>query len=243
MVRLRIRIAIPAGEKLLAYSRRGVIFALHFKNDSDDLVAQLVEHNTFNVGALGSSPSGITRAPFRGFLYLPMPDISIRLATAKDAELIADLSRQTFYETFAAQNTTSDMEKFMNEQFTREKLIQEVNEPWLTFFLAFMDNDPVGYVKLREGAVPLELVDQSCIEIARIYSLQDKIGKGIGSKLMQTCHDIAKKRQKNVLWLAVWKENHRAIEFYERWGFTKFGEQDFILGDDVQRDWLVRKFI
>ena len=25
-----------------------------------DLVAQLVEHNTFNVGALGSSPSGIT---------------------------------------------------------------------------------------------------------------------------------------------------------------------------------------
>ena len=27
-----------------------------------DLVAQLVEHNTFNVGALGSSPSGITKA-------------------------------------------------------------------------------------------------------------------------------------------------------------------------------------
>jgi hypothetical protein len=25
-----------------------------------DLVAQLVEHNTFNVGVLGSSPSGIT---------------------------------------------------------------------------------------------------------------------------------------------------------------------------------------
>ena len=27
-----------------------------------DLVAQLVEHNTFNVGVLGSSPSGITEA-------------------------------------------------------------------------------------------------------------------------------------------------------------------------------------
>ena len=25
-----------------------------------DLVAQLVEHNTFNVGVLGSNPSGIT---------------------------------------------------------------------------------------------------------------------------------------------------------------------------------------
>ena len=28
-----------------------------------DLVAQLVEHNTFNVGALGSNPSGITLPP------------------------------------------------------------------------------------------------------------------------------------------------------------------------------------
>ena len=38
-----------------------VIFALP-KNrlTGVDLVAQLVEHNTFNVGALGSSPSGIT---------------------------------------------------------------------------------------------------------------------------------------------------------------------------------------
>ena len=27
----------------------------------EDPVAQLVEHNTFNVGVLGSSPSGITR--------------------------------------------------------------------------------------------------------------------------------------------------------------------------------------
>ncbi len=31
------------------------------KNFRKDLVAQLVEHNTFNVGALGSSPSGITK--------------------------------------------------------------------------------------------------------------------------------------------------------------------------------------
>ena len=30
-------------------------------SDGDDLVAQLVEHNTFNVGVLGSSPSGITK--------------------------------------------------------------------------------------------------------------------------------------------------------------------------------------
>jgi hypothetical protein len=39
-----------------------------------DLVAQLVEHNTFNVGVLGSSPSGITKNPpecRRIFYFLP----------------------------------------------------------------------------------------------------------------------------------------------------------------------------
>ena len=34
-----------------------------------DLVAQLVEHNTFNVGVLGSSPSGITGAASSRFFY------------------------------------------------------------------------------------------------------------------------------------------------------------------------------
>ena len=172
-----------------------------------------------------------------------MPDISIRLATSKDAEIIADLSRQTFYETFASQNTTADMEKFLNEQFTREKLIREVSEPWLIFFIAFMDNEPVGYVKIREGAVPPELVGQSCMEIARIYSVQNMIGKGVGKKLMKASHDVATQRKKQILWLAVWKENQRAIDFYERWGFEIFGEQDFVLGDDVQRDWLMKKLI
>jgi hypothetical protein len=31
------------------------------------------------------------------------------------------------------------------------------------------------------------------------------------------------------------------IEFYIKWGFEKFAEQDFILGNDVQRDWLMKK--
>ena len=172
-----------------------------------------------------------------------MSDISIRLATSKDAEIIADLSRQTFYETFALQNTTSDMEKFLNEQFTREKLIAEVSEPWLIFFLAFMDDEAVGYVKLKDGIVPSELIGQSCMEIARIYSVQNMIGKGVGKKLMQASLNVAEQRKKQTLWLAVWKDNQRAIDFYERWGFKIFGEQDFLLGDDLQKDWLMKKAI
>jgi ribosomal protein S18 acetylase RimI-like enzyme len=170
-----------------------------------------------------------------------MSEIIIRLATEKDAELITDLSRKTFYDSFAADNTKDNMDKFMNEQFTKQKLLDEVKQPWHIFFLAFVSDEPVGYVKMRDSSVPAELVNQSCIEIARIYSVQHKMGKGVGRMLMQTCHDIANQKKKKILWLGVWEKNQRAIDFYTKWGFEKFGEQNFILGDDVQRDWLMKK--
>ena len=47
--------------------------------------------------------------------------LTIREATRKDAELIADLSRQTFYETFAPDNRKEDMDQFMNEVFSKEE--------------------------------------------------------------------------------------------------------------------------
>ena len=34
---------------------------LHLQSQTDDSLAQQVEHNTFNVGVLGSSPRRITR--------------------------------------------------------------------------------------------------------------------------------------------------------------------------------------
>ena len=55
-----------------------------------------------------------------------MNEIQIREATAADAELIATLSRQTFYDAFAGDNSKADMDKFMDETFTPEKLIKEV---------------------------------------------------------------------------------------------------------------------
>jgi len=172
-----------------------------------------------------------------------MSEIIIRLATEQDAELIADLSRKTFYESFAAENTKENMGKFMSEQFTKQKLMDEVRQPWHIFFIAFMSEEPVGYVKLRDAAVPSQLLNHLCLEIARIYSIQRTIGKGVGKRLMQICHDIAKEKGKKILWLGVWKKNQRAINFYARWGFEKFGEQEFILGDDVQKDWLMMKYV
>ncbi len=171
------------------------------------------------------------------------PSLNVRRATKADAEMIADLSRVTFYESFASANTKEDMDRFMNEQFTREKLIEEVGSNSNIFLVAEFENNVVGYARLRTTKIPEILEDVNALEIARIYAVRSMIGKGVGSALMKKCIEIAEKNGSSVIWLGVWEKNEAAIEFYKRWGFEKFGEQDFLLGSDLQCDWMMKKSI
>jgi ribosomal protein S18 acetylase RimI-like enzyme len=170
-------------------------------------------------------------------------NLTIRKASKADAELIATISRQTFYETFAAQNNPEDIEKFMNEQFTQPALMEEVGAEGNTFLLAYLENEIAGYVRLREGEMVPELKSNNIIEIARLYAVTHMIGKGIGKALMQAAIDVAKEKGKEIIWLGVWEKNSRAISFYQQWGFEKFGVHDFILGNDIQQDWLMKKVL
>jgi len=165
----------------------------------------------------------------------------IREATVADAKLIADISHQTFYETFVASNKKEDMDKFLNQQFTKGRLMMEVGAKGNIFLLACDGNDVAGYVKIRDERVPLSLGKVDALEIARLYAMSNQIGKGVGSFLMQACIDVATEKSKEWLWLGVWEKNQRAIEFYTRWGFEKFDETDFLLGDAMQRDWLMKR--
>lgn len=167
--------------------------------------------------------------------------LNIKMATNADAELIADMSRKTFYETFVSQNTKENMDKFMNESFTKEALMKEVGEPGNIFLLAYDEKEPAGYVRMRENNNPPELGNRNSIEIARIYAATNTIGKGVGKTLMQKCIEIAQEKKKDVLWLGVWEKNNRAIDFYIKWGFEKFSTHIFMLGDDPQTDWLMKK--
>lgn len=161
----------------------------------------------------------------------------IRPATENDAALIAEISRETFADTFAAQNTAANMQKFLSEQFSKEMLMAEVGRPSNIFILAIADDIPAGYLFLKEEP------GGDSIEIARIYVRRSFIGKTVGKQLMQTAIGYAKNANKTSVWLGVWERNHHAIGFYKSMGFTKYSEQDFILGDDVQNDWLMKRVL
>ena len=155
--------------------------------------------------------------------------------------MIASLSRRTFQDAFAPFNTQANMQLFIENEFSSEKLIGQVSEPGNIFLLAYHGQEVAGYARLLvDGEIP-EHKNIEGIEIARIYAEQKFIGKGIGSVLMQRSIDTGKKKNKKMIWLGVWEHNLAAIRFYEQWGFEKFGEHIFMLGKDVQTDWLMKK--
>jgi diamine N-acetyltransferase len=173
--------------------------------------------------------------------FYGMGNVVIRIAGIADAELIADMSRQTFYDTFAAQNTRENMDKFMQQSFSKEALIKEVGEKDNIFLLAYDGQEPLGYVRLRTNNNPPDLAGTTAMEIARIYTVKEAIGKGVGSALMEDCISVALANNCSTVWLGVWENNDRAIAFYKKWGFEEFATHVFMLGDDPQTDLLMKK--
>ena len=133
------------------------------------------------------------------------------------------------------------MDIFMNVQFTRGRLMLEVGHRENIFLLAYLNEEIAGYVKLKDTRLPKGVDSKNAMEIARLYAMSTMIGRGVGKALMQKSIDIALEKKKDTIWLGVWKENKKAIDFYTSWGFSIFGECDFILGNDLQKDWMMKK--
>jgi diamine N-acetyltransferase len=168
--------------------------------------------------------------------------IIIRLAEPEDAATIAYFSRKTFFESFAEKNSKRDMEKFLKLQFSVNNLMGEVGRNHNTILLAYRYHTLVGYALMRECKNPPE-INQAVkgMELVRMYVDKRFQRTGVGNALMKECISRARLMDKEILWLGVWHENHPAIDFYSSWGFSKCGSKIFILGDDPQIHWLMKK--
>lgn len=174
---------------------------------------------------------------------LPGSEIIIRTATAVDNVLLAEIAAETFYDSFAAQNTPENMAAYLVGSFSPGKQEQELADPVSRFLIAEMGGITVGFAQLKTGEAPAAVPGQKTIEIVRFYARKPWIGRGVGAALMQACLNEAIAAGSDVIWLGVWEENPRALAFYKTWGFNEVGKAVFQLGDDPQRDLLMARRI
>jgi ribosomal protein S18 acetylase RimI-like enzyme len=169
--------------------------------------------------------------------------VTIRKGTFKDATLLATMGKGTFEEAFSKDNTPENMAFYLDQNFNKAKIITEIKDKLTQFFIAFVENKPAGYAKVRVNDEVKKVLKGRAIELERIYVTSTFQGKKVGATLLQTCLDYAMEKNFQWIWLGVWENNHRAQNFYAKWGFEKFGEHVFQMGDDPQTDWIMKRRI
>lgn len=165
---------------------------------------------------------------------------TIRAISISDLPQLQKIGKTTFAETFTEHNTKEDLDKYLELSFSNEKLSSELNTPNSSFYFAEIEHNVVGYLKINFGASQTELKDNEALEIERIYVLQAFHGKKLGQALYEKAISIAKEMKVKYVWLGVWEQNNKAIQFYKKNGFVQFDTHIFKLGNDEQTDIMMK---
>jgi len=169
----------------------------------------------------------------------------IRRGNLDDVVLLQTIGRKTFDDTFGNTCTKEDMRGVLELYFNSAQVEMELLDDTDNFFF-FEDEGVVkGYMRINaKHACPLESVsNQKCVELVRLYVLQEFHGTGVANELMNFAIDFARNNGFDTMYLSVWEYNFRARGFYEKHGFVNSGvENDFPLGTTPQTDyWFVKE--
>ena len=168
------------------------------------------------------------------------PELSLRKAEFADLTSLLALAQTSFVQAFTKGNKPENVQAYLSEAFTPVQLEKEWRDPASTFLLASLEGKLVGYTKLNLAAAQTDVQDPKSLEVARLYTVEEVWGMGVGQFLLDAAIAFAKEKGKAYVWLGVWEHNARAIRFYEKNGFQIFGNHPFPFGDEIQNDWLMR---
>ncbi|UHO39678.1 GNAT family N-acetyltransferase [Chryseobacterium capnotolerans] len=167
-------------------------------------------------------------------------EIMITKITENDIAELQEISKKTFSETFSKDNTEESMAQYLETSFAAEKLLTELSDKNSEFYFARLDHKVIGYLKLNTGLSQTEMKGDHALEIERIYVSKEYHGKKVGQALYDKAMAIATEKNADYVWLGVWENNLRAINFYRKNGFKEFDKHIFRLGNEEQTDIMMK---
>lgn len=157
--------------------------------------------------------------------------LDVRKAGPADARHIAMIGRQSFTQTFLPHfNLEKDCHDYVSKTYSDERVTQSVAKKTNLYFIGTVNGSPAGFVKLKPGSGHSSITAENVTELQRIYVAGEYIGSGIGQLLLDKAMEACSGEEPITLWLAVYKNNLRAIRFYEKNNFMKAGNHKFTIG-------------
>ncbi|WP_159023653.1 GNAT family N-acetyltransferase [Formosa sp. L2A11] len=157
--------------------------------------------------------------------------VEIIKANATHCELIVEIGKQTFFESHGHSASKDAIDHYISKTYNKETILKEFDNDKVHYHLIYSDGIIAGFSKIELNISNKNIVDLNITKLDRIYLLETFHGKQLGSKLFHFNIELSKKQKQNGIWLAVWTENQKAINFYQKMGFKIAGAFDFKISE------------
>lgn len=171
-------------------------------------------------------------------LNVTHPDLIIRQGLPTDAENLAALSIQVFLHTYATEGISSPIAGYALSEFSTKGFVDLLKDSSTTVFVAETNANLIGYARVSvQNPCPHRA---GCIaELVTLYVQEHFTSKGVGSRLLACCEELAMERTRHPLWLSVNAKNTDAVAFYARHRYSNLGISQFRLGGEDHENYVL----
>ena len=154
--------------------------------------------------------------------------LTIRQAGIEDINEIGFLANEIWPKVYSYMISPGQIRYMLDLFYTPEALYRQMFEQHHIFFLAELDEIPVGFASVGK-------TDEGVFKLHKLYVQPELHGKGVGKALVEAVLDEAFDGGGRKLQLTV-NRNNKSLSFYQKLGFKIIGEQKLDIGSGYFMD-------
>ncbi len=166
---------------------------------------------------------------------------SYRRATPADADALAVLGAQVFFDTYAPEGIRPTVAREVLATFSPAACAAWLSDPRAVVEVAERAGHVVGFAHLVLGAGHALAPPGEPAELLRLYVQRPFAGRGIGTALLRRAERAAAEAGAAVLWLTAWVHNAPALAFYAARGYADFGATPYRFEEEVHENRVVAR--
>jgi len=155
----------------------------------------------------------------------------ITKATLQDIKQLAPLAKEAFLTAHGHSASKKDIANYVAANFSESSFVEQLSNPDNRYYIIYHQNKMAGYSKVTLNTPTANIGSKNITYMSRLYLLKEFYGLNLGKELFDFNLEFSKQHQQHGIWLAVWIENKRAINFYTKRGFQIVGKHDFRISE------------
>lgn len=157
--------------------------------------------------------------------------IHITKAKIKDIKELVQVAKDSFLPAHGHSAPKKDIENYILEHFSEDHFMKELSNLNNHYYIIYHNKKLAGYSNITLNTPNKNIASKNVTYLSRLYLLKEFYGIQLGKELFDFNIKFSAQQNQIGIWLAVWVENHRAISFYKKMGFTIVGSFDYKISE------------